>query len=72
MSDQQTDQSEFEPGRVEAMLMGMGTAGELLALLARGGRWWMLPLVIVLLLLGAVLVVLQMLEYVAPFVYIAI
>ncbi len=66
------EQPDYEPGRLEAMLMGMGTAGELLALLARGGRWWMLPLVIVLLLLGAVLVVLQMFEYVAPFVYIAI
>lgn len=58
-----------ELGRTEAFLMRLGTVGELLLLLARGGRWWMIPLVGVLVLLGGVLVFLQGLHYVAPFIY---
>jgi len=56
--------------RTEAFLLRMGTVGELLALFVRGGRWWMLPLVSVLLVLGLVLVFLQSIQYVAPFVYV--
>ncbi len=59
-----------QPSRMEALLMRLGTIGELLLLLARGGRWWMLPLVLVLSVVGLFLVGLQMLEYVAPFVYV--
>ncbi len=41
-----------------------------MAMFARGGRWWMLPLVLLLLALGAILVFLQGIHYVAPFVYV--
>ena len=58
------------PTRMESLLLRLGTIGELLLLLARGGRWWMLPLVLVLSVMGLFLVGLQMLEYVAPFVYV--
>ena len=34
----------YEPSRIEAALLKFGTAGALLAMLARGSRWWMLPL----------------------------
>ncbi|MFT4976251.1 MAG: hypothetical protein ACI8S6_002147 [Myxococcota bacterium] len=63
---------EYTPGRLEAMLLRLGTVGELMALLVRGGRWWMLPLVVVLVTLGIVLASLQAMEYFAPFIYIAI
>lgn len=66
------ESTEYAPGRLEALLLRLGTVGELMALLVRGGRWWMLPLVIVLVLVGALLVSLQAMEYFAPFIYIAI
>jgi len=47
----------------------MGTAGELLSMFVRGGRWWMLPLLLIFLLLGLILVLLQSVQYVAPFIY---
>ena len=58
-----------KPGWLEAWLLRLGTVGELLALLVRGGRWWMLPLVLVLVLLAVALVTLQGMQYVAPFIY---
>lgn len=61
-----------ESSRLESTLLHLGTIGELLALLVRDGRWWMLPLVMVLVVLGVVLVALQAVEAVAPFIYVAI
>ncbi|RME29166.1 MAG: hypothetical protein D6798_00720 [Deltaproteobacteria bacterium] len=57
------------PGRVETALLRLGTVGELMALFLRGGRWWMMPLVVVLVLVSAVLLFLQSIHYIAPFVY---
>jgi len=57
------------PGRLEAALLRLGTAGELLALFVRGGRWWLLPLVLVLLVAAGALIFLQGMHYVAPFIY---
>jgi hypothetical protein len=57
------------PGRIEGALLRMGTVGELLALFLRGSRWWMMPLVVVLVLVSAVLLFLQSIHYIAPFVY---
>lgn len=59
----------YVPGRVESLLLRLGTVGELLALFVRGGRWWMLPLVLVLVLVAGALVILQSVQYVAPFIY---
>ena len=59
----------YQPTRMESMLLRLGTAGELLAMMLRGGRWWMLPATVVLLAFAAVLLVLQSIHYVAPFVY---
>ena len=55
---------------MEAALLRLGTAGALIAMLSRGGRWWMVPLVAILLLLGLGLLVLQSMQPVAPFVYV--
>ena len=57
--------------RFELLLMRLGILGELMLLFARGDRKWMLPLGLVLGILGLVLVVLQSIEYIAPFVYMA-
>jgi hypothetical protein len=59
----------YEPGRVEAWLLRLGTAGALVAMIARGRRWWMLPLTLLFLLVGIGLVFLQSVHYVAPFIY---
>jgi hypothetical protein len=59
----------YSPGRFETMLLRFGTAGELVALLWRGGRWWMVPMVVILLGAGALLLFLQSIQYVAPFIY---
>lgn len=45
------------------------TTRALTRLLIQNGRWWLLPMVAVLLLSGTVLVLVQAIEYVAPFVY---
>ncbi|MCB9788519.1 MAG: hypothetical protein H6744_17695 [Deltaproteobacteria bacterium] len=45
------------------------TVAELAAMITRGGRWWLLPMLAVLLLSGVVLAVVQVLQYAAPFVY---
>jgi hypothetical protein len=55
--------------RMDGWLLRLGTAGQLLGMLSRGGRWWMIPLTGVLLLLGIVLVAVQSVQYVAPFIY---
>jgi hypothetical protein len=48
-----------------------GTFSELMALINRGGRWWMAPLIAVTVLVAVAMVFLHAVEYVAPFVYIA-
>jgi hypothetical protein len=44
------------------------TIGELLQLYARGGRWWLLPMVVVLLLFG-ILLILASATPLGPFIY---
>ena len=46
----------------------LGIAGELLSFLGSNKRWWMLPMVIVLLLFGVLLVLAQS-SAIAPFIY---
>ena len=63
---------EYTPGRLETFLLGLGTVGELMALVVRGGRWWMLPLILVLVSLAGIMLALQAVQYVAPFIYMVI
>jgi hypothetical protein len=49
--------------------MRLSTVSELGQLLLQNGRWWLLPLVAVLLLTTVLLMVVSAIEYVAPFVY---
>lgn len=57
------------PGRLDSALLRLGTLGELLRMLVRHGRWWAVPMVVVLGTLGLILAGLQAVEYVAPFIY---
>ncbi len=57
------------PGRMKTALMRLGVLGELISLFAGGDRWWLAPLALLLGVVGLVMVVLQSIEYVAPFVY---
>ena len=71
-ADELSDEDDaLEEGALERILLKMGVVGELLLLFVKGDRWWMAPLVLLLCVLGAVLVVLNSLEYVAPFIYMA-
>ncbi|MBL4633462.1 MAG: hypothetical protein JKY56_06310 [Kofleriaceae bacterium] len=45
------------------------TAGELAGLLIRNGRWWLLPMLIIMSLTAVLLGVVHVIEYAAPFVY---
>lgn len=60
----------FTPGRLDRLRMRLGVAGELLAMAWSGGRWWLVPVVVVLLGAAGLLVFLQGIQYVAPFVYV--
>ena len=47
----------------------MGTTVELLQAMGHNGRWWLVPMAVVLLGTGGLLMVVTAIEYVAPFVY---
>lgn len=68
-STPQAPESRTMAQRVDAWLLRLGTAGQLLGMLSRGGRWWMVPLTLVLLVLGIALVAIQSVQYIAPFIY---
>jgi hypothetical protein len=55
-------------GFIQVARRRFGIAGELLAFFWGHKRWWMLPIIIVLLLIG-VLVVLAQSSVIAPFIY---
>jgi hypothetical protein len=56
-------------GSVRRAALGLATLRNLFAMLAATGRWWLVPMVVVLLGAAALLVLVQAVEYVAPFVY---
>ena len=47
----------------------LGTVGQIFKMLGRSKRWWMLPMIVILVLLGLALSGLQAVQYVAPFIY---
>ncbi len=63
-------QEDYKQGAIAGALLRFGTIGELLALLWRGGRAWMVPLVIVLVLVGLALVFTRSAGVFAPFIYV--
>ena len=57
------------PSRFQGLALRLGTMGSFFRLLQRSKRWWLMPMVTLLLLLGLALSGLQAVEYVAPFIY---
>ena len=55
--------------RAQRARMAVSTLAELVRVVVASGRWFLVPMVLVLALAGVLLVVVQVLEYVAPFVY---
>jgi hypothetical protein len=55
--------------RIQRAAVGLATLRDLFAMLTATGRWWLVPMVVVLLGAAVLLVVVQAVEYVAPFVY---
>lgn len=47
----------------------VATISELFRMLGQNGRWWIMPAVAVVVLLGLVLAALHAIPYVAPFIY---
>lgn len=55
-------------GFIQVAQRRFGIAGELIAFFARNKRWWMLPMIFVVLMLGVVLILAQS-SVIAPFIY---
>ena len=51
------------------MSIRMGTIRQIFKMLGRTRRWWMVPMLVILVLLGLALSGLQAVQYVAPFIY---
>lgn len=56
-------------GRLRRIALRFSVLGELFAALARNGRLWLVPMLVVFVLAAILLGVVQVVEYVAPFVY---
>ena len=54
---------------MQTILSRLRVIRQLLGAFGRSGRWWMLPMVTLLLMLGLVLAGLSAVPYVAPFIY---
>ena len=55
-------------GFIQVAQRRFGIAGELLSFFARNKRWWMLPMIFVVVLLGVLLILAQS-SVIAPFIY---
>ncbi|HXX24995.1 MAG TPA: DUF5989 family protein [Terriglobia bacterium] len=55
-------------GLVQVAMRRFGIVGELFSFLMRNKRWWMVPIIVVLMLIG-VLMVLAQSSVIAPFIY---
>jgi len=55
-------------GFVQVAMRRFGIVGELFSFLMRNKRWWMVPIIVVLMLIG-VLMVLAQSSVIAPFIY---
>jgi hypothetical protein len=57
------------PSRTRGLFLRLATIRSFFRLLGRSKRWWLAPLMAILLILGLTLVGLQAVEYAAPFIY---
>lgn len=54
---------------MQGLISRFSTTLELVRALKRSGRWWLIPMVFVFAATSVLLVVVQVIEYLAPFVY---
>lgn len=57
------------PSTPSSLSIRFGVFRDLYRMLSRSGRWWLMPMMAVLALLGLALVGLQAIQYVSPFIY---
>jgi hypothetical protein len=55
--------------RIQRLNDRFRTINELFAMLLRNGRWWVIPIFAIVVVLSLALVLLQAVPYVAPFIY---
>jgi len=63
------DQVTIQTTSISRWSTAASTSVEVAQMLAENGRWWLIPMFAVMLLTSALLVVVQAVEYVAPFIY---
>ena len=61
--------AEREKKAPSGVMLRLGTLGQILRMLKRNKRWWLLPMMAILGVLGLVLSGLTAIEYIAPFIY---
>jgi hypothetical protein len=52
-----------------SLSLRLGTIGQIFSMLRRTRRWWMVPMLAIMVLVGLALSGLQAVQYVAPFIY---
>lgn len=58
--------SEKQPS---SLAIRFGTIAQIFGMLGRTRRWWMIPMLVIMVLVGLLLSGLQAVQYVAPFIY---
>ncbi len=58
-----------EKPRPSSLSLRFGTIGQIFSMLGRTRRWWMVPMLVIMVLVGLALSGLQAVQYVAPFIY---
>ncbi len=58
-----------QKARPSSLSLRFGTIRQIFAMLGRTRRWWMAPMLVILVLVGLALSGLQAVQYVAPFIY---
>ena len=58
-----------EKTRPSSLAIRFGTISQIFQMLGRTRRWWMVPMLVILVLVGLALSGLQAVQYVAPFIY---
>jgi uncharacterized protein involved in exopolysaccharide biosynthesis len=58
--------SEKQPS---SLAIRFSTIGQIFSMLKRTRRWWMIPMLVIMVLVGLALSGLQAVQYVAPFIY---
>ena len=58
-----------EPGRMQSLAMRLSVFRDVYRMVGRSKRWWLLPMLVLLVVFGLALAGLQAVEYLSPFIY---